>query len=223
MGIEPELVVCDRFRLGELRDCANGTPIIPRVSRWSEAGFDIRAVRQLAVDGPLCIEEQSRPLLAASLSVAMVRKTTTQGNTSALPRKHRIIVAAMMLPLRSCSPLASTSGRGLNPSDPGAYLGTHDRGEIKHPATTNPRRWRALRLHCSATRWLSLRQMSQGRTPGNRSYRSGPIRRRMVGCKGTCKALCRACHFDKSRADISGPDPERDKWKRCLQKFVFFR
>ena len=76
----PELIVCDRFRLGELRDCTNGTEVVPRVSRWSEAGFDIRAVRQLAVDGPFCIEEQSRPLLAASLSGAMVRNDD-QGNT----------------------------------------------------------------------------------------------------------------------------------------------
>lgn len=69
----PELVVCDRFRLGELQDCVNGTAVLPRVSRWSEAAFDIRAVRRLAKDGPLSVEEQSRPLLAASLAVAMVK------------------------------------------------------------------------------------------------------------------------------------------------------
>ena len=28
---EPELIVCDRFRLGELKDCTNGTQVIPRV------------------------------------------------------------------------------------------------------------------------------------------------------------------------------------------------
>ena len=70
---EPELYVCDRFRLGELRDCTNGAQVVPRVSRWSEAAFDIRALRQLAVDGPLSAEVESRPLLAASLSVAMVK------------------------------------------------------------------------------------------------------------------------------------------------------
>ena len=69
----PELVVCDRFRLGELQDCANGTPIVPRVSRWSESAFDIRALRQLAVDGPFSVDHASRPLLAASLAVAMVK------------------------------------------------------------------------------------------------------------------------------------------------------
>ena len=69
----PELIVCDRFRLGELQDCTHKTPVIPRVSRWSEAAFDIRALRQLAVDGPFTIAPDSRPLLAASLAVAVVK------------------------------------------------------------------------------------------------------------------------------------------------------
>ena len=49
----PETIVCDRFRLGELMDCAGGDPVVPRVARWSEAAADIRAVRKLAADGPL--------------------------------------------------------------------------------------------------------------------------------------------------------------------------
>ena len=77
---QPETVICDRFRLGELRDCVNGTPVVPRVSRWSEGAFDIRSLRKLATDGPLTVAEPSRPLLAASLSVAMV-KNDDQGNT----------------------------------------------------------------------------------------------------------------------------------------------
>ena len=64
----PELIVCDRFRLGELRDCVNGAQVIPRVSRWSEAADDIRSLRRLVKDGPLSVEHASRPLLAASLS-----------------------------------------------------------------------------------------------------------------------------------------------------------
>ena len=75
----PELIVCDRFRLGELRDVVGNTPVVPRVSRWSEAAFDIRSLRKLVKDGPLSAEESSRPLLAASLSVAMV-KNDDQGN-----------------------------------------------------------------------------------------------------------------------------------------------
>ena len=75
----PETVICDRFRLGELQDCVNGTPVSPRVSRWSEAAFDIRSLRKLAADGPFTVTESSRPLLAASLSVALV-KNDDQGN-----------------------------------------------------------------------------------------------------------------------------------------------
>ena len=29
-----EVILCDRFRLPELQDCVNGTPIVPRVARW---------------------------------------------------------------------------------------------------------------------------------------------------------------------------------------------
>ena len=75
----PEMVICDRFRLGELQDCVNGTPVMPRVSRWSEAAFDIRSLRKLAADGPLTVAEPSRLLLAASLSVALV-KNDDQGS-----------------------------------------------------------------------------------------------------------------------------------------------
>ena len=75
----PETVICDRFRLGELQDCVNGTPVVPRVSRWSEAAFDIRSLRKLAADGPLTVAESSRLLVAASLSAAMV-KNDDQGS-----------------------------------------------------------------------------------------------------------------------------------------------
>ena len=50
---QPELIVCDRFRLPELQDCVNGTPVVPRVTRWSEASEDIRALRRMALDRPL--------------------------------------------------------------------------------------------------------------------------------------------------------------------------
>ena len=46
---------------------------MPRVTRWSEASEDIRAVRKFAADGPLAVEPGSRPLLAASLAAAMVQ------------------------------------------------------------------------------------------------------------------------------------------------------
>ena len=68
----PNVVFCDRFRLPELLDCVNGTPVVPRVTRWSEASEDIRAVRKLALDGPLSCSPESRALFAASLAAALV-------------------------------------------------------------------------------------------------------------------------------------------------------
>ena len=70
----PRLVLCDRFRLNELRDAVGGrTPLLPRRTRWSEASEDIRALRKMAKDGPLAVVEQSRPLMIASLAKAMVQ------------------------------------------------------------------------------------------------------------------------------------------------------
>ena len=76
----PVLVICDRFRLAELEDAVGGmAPIEPRVSRWSDAAFDIRALRKLVKDGPLVVAEESRLLMAASLSAAHV-KNDDQGS-----------------------------------------------------------------------------------------------------------------------------------------------
>ena len=69
----PLSVVCDRFRFKEFRQAIKGEcPLEGRVSQWSESTLDIRALWRYAVDGPLSIPENDRPLLAASLSVAMV-------------------------------------------------------------------------------------------------------------------------------------------------------
>ena len=68
-----EVFICDRFRLAELQDVVNGTPIVPRVSRWSSSSEDIRAVRKLAMDGPLSCAESSRALLTASLASTVVK------------------------------------------------------------------------------------------------------------------------------------------------------
>lgn len=75
----PARLVCDRFRLAELQDSAGDITPEPRVSRWSDAAADLRALRKLAKDGPLSVAEGSRDLLAASLSSAMV-KNDDQGS-----------------------------------------------------------------------------------------------------------------------------------------------
>ena len=69
----PQVIVCDRFRLDELLDSNPPCPVVPRrlmPSEWSE---DIRAVRRLAADGPLSCTVRSRGLLRASLAVSEVR------------------------------------------------------------------------------------------------------------------------------------------------------
>ena len=83
----PEGIVCDFFRLAELRDVVNGCPIAPRRARWSEASDDIRGLRKLALDGPLSVDEPSRALLSASLSVATV-KSDDQGSTRLVKRNN---------------------------------------------------------------------------------------------------------------------------------------
>ena len=77
----PVKIVCDRHRLGELQDAVNRIcPVEGRVTRWFDAATDIRALRKGVRDGPFSIDEGSRALLIASLSVAYV-KSDDQGNT----------------------------------------------------------------------------------------------------------------------------------------------
>jgi len=96
----PSITVCDRFRLDDLRDAAPGWPIRPRVTRWSEAAADIRALRKICLDGPLSVERESLRLLTHSLKVALVRHDD-QGNTRLVKRgthsEARDDVAAALL------------------------------------------------------------------------------------------------------------------------------
>ena len=59
----PVNILCDRFRLPELQDAVkSATTIEPRITRWSEAAFDIRALRRGATDGPLAVAQEDRLL-----------------------------------------------------------------------------------------------------------------------------------------------------------------
>ena len=75
----PACLILDRFRLDEIRDAGVPCRVVPRVTRWSEASYDIRALRSKTKDGPFAVAECSRSLLAASLSVATV-KNDDQGS-----------------------------------------------------------------------------------------------------------------------------------------------
>ena len=82
----PVRLLCDRFRLGELQDVVQGAcRMEPRVSRWSEATFDIRSLRKGIKDGPFSVEASTRPLMLASLSASFV-KNDDQGNCRLVKR-----------------------------------------------------------------------------------------------------------------------------------------
>ena len=99
----PLFMVGDRFREGELRDAVPDLQLDARVTRWSEAAFDIRALRRMAMDGPMCCDPDSLQLITASLSVAMVVNDTSgnfrllkkgQGNTSRDDVAAALVLAA---------------------------------------------------------------------------------------------------------------------------------
>ena len=76
----PVGIVCDFFRINELRDSRPPCQIVTRGTRRSEAAADVRALRRRAMDGPLWCEPTSRGLLTASLAAAMV-KPDENGNS----------------------------------------------------------------------------------------------------------------------------------------------
>ena len=83
---KPDFIVVDRFRLDELKDAVGtGARIEDRVTRWSDASYDIRATRKAARDGPMACVPEARALIKASLSVAMV-KNDDQGSVRMVKR-----------------------------------------------------------------------------------------------------------------------------------------
>lgn len=77
--------ICDRFRISDLMDEVGSIPVIPRQTRWSESGYDIRALRKMALDGPLNVSPESVPLLTASMAAARV-KPDDSGNVRLVKR-----------------------------------------------------------------------------------------------------------------------------------------
>ena len=78
----PKMIIADRHRILELAASCEGKGEASRrgLLDGSTQPPTLRALRKLAMDGPLAVEESSRSLLAASLSVATV-KNDDQGNT----------------------------------------------------------------------------------------------------------------------------------------------
>ena len=81
---DPVSVIADRFRVNDLVD-AGLARVEPRMTRWSESSADIRALRKIAVDGPLTVDPASAPLIAASLATALV-KNDDAGNVRLVKR-----------------------------------------------------------------------------------------------------------------------------------------
>lgn len=66
-------VIADRFRKQELQDAFGSNVYVEeRVTQWSSASEDIRALRRIALDGPLSVDKQSRKLLSVSLAASKV-------------------------------------------------------------------------------------------------------------------------------------------------------
>ena len=117
---KPDYLIVDRFRLDELKDAVrNGARIEDRVTRWSEAAFDIRALRKAAKDGPLSVTREARALVAASLRVSRVLNDDA-GNVRLVKRgtnnQSRDDVAA-------CLPLAAGAMARKPERTGGVYLG----------------------------------------------------------------------------------------------------
>ena len=77
-------LVCDFFKLQELRDIADqvwpSLSIVTRRARWSDSSYDISAARELALDGNLSIAKADVELLTESLASGMV-ETDSSGNS----------------------------------------------------------------------------------------------------------------------------------------------
>ena len=111
----PAVVVCDRFRMPELLDAAGGLfRVIPRINQWGDATEDIRALRRLALDGPLSCTGPSRGLVGVSLVEAAVTHDDS-GNVKLVKRGHnnqaRDDVAAALVLAAGAHARAPRAGR----------------------------------------------------------------------------------------------------------------
>ena len=81
----PHVILCDYFRINELRDSGAPCQIVPRRQRWSEAGFDIRALQKQARDGNLAMDEDSEAMILDAVIAALV-SADDQGNVRLIKR-----------------------------------------------------------------------------------------------------------------------------------------
>ena len=100
-GWNPSVVVCDFFKLAELRDAAGTIPILPRRQRYSEASHDLGAVRKLALDDGLSVDPAARHILTLSLASAGVERDSSANimlcRDSSGHRRRDDLAAALVL------------------------------------------------------------------------------------------------------------------------------
>ena len=99
-GWNPDVVVCDYFRVPGLRDCTK-LPIRPRRQRWSEASEDIGSLRQLALDGNLAVAPEAVHVLSVSLGATGVERDSSANlrlsRDSSGHRRRDDLAAALVL------------------------------------------------------------------------------------------------------------------------------
>ena len=117
----PKVIVSDRFHYKSLEDAVKGkSRLEPRVARYSESTADIRALRRMALDGPMAVADDSQALIAASMARSMVINDDG-GSTRLLKRGTNNegrddVVAALVL---ACGYIERQPKRSR-----GIYLGT---------------------------------------------------------------------------------------------------
>ena len=83
---------------------------------------------------------------------------------------------------------------------------------IPHPATSNPRRWQAVRR--AVFKRDGYRCQSCGKAGRLECDHVVAIFRGGDWWEiENCQALCRGCHIAKTRGEQTKPNPERDAWR----------
>ena len=126
LGVRPEVIYCDRFALGTLKDAVAGRwPIVDRVARWSEATEDIAGFRRLVANGPLSVAEECRALARVGLSQAVVY-SDDQESVRLAKRRHdrsRGDVAAGAVLSRGAHAGTAAATRSAPPAAPVCFSG----------------------------------------------------------------------------------------------------
>ena len=206
-GLYPQVVVCDRFRVPELRDTVAGQcPVHGVLMRWSESTRAIRDLRAVVVDGDLNVAVGSRRLLELSLAQSRVvqddagnvRLLKGGGRRKGRHRRRSDSRGVSVVPDRT----------GPDPRFP-VYGGPMSLAHRK----LNRRRWALLRRTVLDDEHWTCRKC---RRYGNEVDHVIPLEQSGdPWSRENLQVLCRDCHVDKTRTEnrrrvLTGP--ERD-WR----------